>query len=287
MIIHKQVPKAPAAVTGKVKLFFIACFVLFTAVCLIITDGSCAEAPGDGCTVITSDALLAEMARALLPAPNYRVESIFPPGHCPGHYDVKLSDIEKIQKACLVIFSRSVTFMGKPGHGRLLLDSEGRNWMAPDSYIVGIERLAGELSAYFPHQREEIEARKKTVSNHVRQEAQKLKERVCQAGIDNLPVLASSMQEETLTWMGFRVVGVYGRPESLTAREVARLLKKGRVLRVVAVVDNLQSGPEAGKRIAEALGKPHIVLTNYPSEEGYLSALRANVEAVLAALERK
>lgn len=285
MSLYKQCRMTPAAASAKARLFFLVCLLILTSICL--TGGACAET-GDGVrTVVTSDALLADMARALLPAGRYRVEPIFPPGHCPGHYDVKLSDIEKIQKARLVIFSRSVTFMGKPGHGRLLLDSEGRNWMAPDSYIFGIECLAEKLVEHFPEDETEIQARKKTVTHLVRQEAQKLKERLRRAGLDNLPVLASSMQMEPLTWMGFQIAGVYGRPEALTAKEVSRLLKTGREKKVVAVVDNLQSGPDAGRGIAEALGKPHIVLTNYPSEEGYPAALRDNVEVILAALERK
>jgi zinc transport system substrate-binding protein len=53
------------------------------------------------------------------------------------------------------------------------------------------------------------------------------------------------------------------------------------------VVDNLQSGPDAGKGIAETLGAPHVVLTNFPSEKGYLATLGENVNAVLAASQKK
>ena len=49
------------------------------------------------------------------------------------------------------------------------------------------------------------------------------------------------------------------------------------------VVDNLQSGPDAGRGIAEALGVPHVILSNFPSENGYLATLGDNVAAVLAA----
>jgi len=269
----------------KTKAFFTFFFIFWTTVfSMVVTDQACAGPPDERCTVITSDELLADMARALLPDARYRVEAIFPPGQCPGHYDIKFSDIEKIQKAGLVIYSRSMTFMGKPGARRLLIDSEGRNWMAPDSYLLGVERLAQGLAGHFPEHGQEIEHRRQAVTRLVREEAQKLKERMQKAGIEGLPVLASSMQKELLTWMGFRVAGVYGRPEALSARDAARLVKTGKAERVVAVVDNLQSGPEAGIRIAEALGRPHIVLTNYPSEEGYPAALRNNVEAVLNAL---
>ncbi len=53
------------------------------------------------------------------------------------------------------------------------------------------------------------------------------------------------------------------------------------------VVDNLQSGPDVGKGIAETLGVPHIVLTNFPSEKGYLATLIENVDIVLEASKKK
>ena len=36
-------------------------------------------------------------------------------------------------------------------------------------------------------------------------------------------------------------------------------------------------------RILESLGVPHIVLTNFPSEKGYLVTLGENVDAIVAA----
>lgn len=169
---------------------------------------------------------------------------------------------------------------------RLKMDNGGRNWMAPDFYIFGLDLLARELIRFFPGEQKEIERRKEATIRLVRGEAQKLKAMTQKAGINGSAVLASSMQKEPLEWMGFRVAGVYGRPEALSVREVSRLLKLGKKERIVAVVDNLQSGPDTGKSIAETLGTPHIVLNNFPSERGYLSTLRENVEAVLTALER-
>jgi zinc transport system substrate-binding protein len=114
-----------------------------------------------------------------------------------------------------------------------------------------------------------------------------LADKIKQRGLFGKPVIASSMQKEPLEWMGFRVVGEYGRPEAMSAREVVRLSKIGRDQHAIVVVDNLQSGPDAGKGIAEALGVPHVVLTNFPSEKGYLATLGENVDAVVAAVTRK
>jgi zinc transport system substrate-binding protein len=95
------------------------------------------------------------------------------------------------------------------------------------------------------------------------------------------------MLKEPLEWMGFRIEGEYGRPESISAKEIAALTRMGREKRVAMIVDNLQSGPETGRGIAEALGAPHVVLSNFPSEKGYTATLNDSVDAVLTAVNAK
>lgn len=268
--------------------------VLITALLLALIPAAPQEAIAENAKaryhIVTSDTLLSGMAEALLPGTRYRVKAILPPGQCPGHYDVKLADIEEVQKADLVISFRGMPFMKGASFDdqkKLEMDNGARNWMVPDSYIDGMNHLANHLSVRFPADRDEIGRRNEAAVLLIRKESVKLRDRITLAGLRGLAVLASSLQKETLEWMGLRVVGVYGRPESISARDVVRLIRIGREQQALAVVDNLQSGPDAGIRIAEALGRPHIVLNNFPSERGYLSTLKENVEAVMAATGRK
>jgi len=241
-------------------------------------------------TIVTSDTILSSMAAALLPPDRYTVEAILPPGQCPGHYDVKLSDIEKIKKADLIVVFRGMPFLNQAdmnGRTQLFVDTDGRNWMAPDSYIYGLNRLADALSLRFPIDRNEISKRKEAASHQVTKEANRLKNQTRRAGFAGKTIIASALQKEPLEWMGFRVVGEYDRPEAMSAKDVVRLLQTGRDRRVVAVVDNLQSGPDTGKSIAETLGRPHVVLTSFPTDRGYLATLKENVNTVLAVVINK
>jgi len=240
--------------------------------------------------IVTSDTLLSGMIASLLPPNRYSIKAILPPGQCPGHYDVKLSDIEKMKKADLIVSFRGMPFMDKAGvggGGELLVDAGDRNWMAPDSYIYGLGILATELSKRFPEDKDEIMIRKENTVREVKAKANSLIAKIKGAAISEKAIIASSMQKEVLEWMGFRVVGEYGRPEAMSTREVVRLSKIGKNHHVILVVDNLQSGPDAGKGIAETLGVPHVVLTNFPSEKGYLATLRENVNVVLEASKKK
>jgi zinc transport system substrate-binding protein len=230
------------------------------------------------------------MIASLLPPNRYSVEAILPPGQCPGHYDVKLSDIEKMKKADLTVSFRGMPSMDKTrldGGAQLLVSAGGRNWMAPDSYIYGLGVVADGLSKRFPEDKDEIRRRKEETVREVKAGANLLIEKIKRAGIFGKAIIASSMQKEVLEWMGFRVVGEYGRPEAMSTREVVRLSKIGRDQHAIVVVDNLQSGPDAGKGIAETLGAPHVILTNFPSGKGYLATLGENVDAVVAAVLRK
>jgi zinc transport system substrate-binding protein len=274
----------------KTKLFLVIMAIAFLGVSSVYSNASREGQAKIVRRIVTSDTILSGMITSFLPQDGYSVEAILPPGQCPGHYDVKLSDIEKMKKADLNVSFRGMSFLNKasPGGGaQLLVDAGGRNWMAPDSYIYGLGFLADELSKHFPEDRDEIMRRKEEMIRKVKTGANSLIEKIKRMGLFGKPIIVSSMQKEVLEWMGFRVVGEYGRPEAMSAKEVVRLSKIGRDQHAILVVDNLQSGPDAGKGIAETLGVPHVVLTNFPSEKGYLTTLRENVDAVVAAVMRK
>lgn len=269
-------------------------FFVMVAMALVCVFTDCSNKPqgentGPVRRIVTSDTILSGMIASLLPPNRYCVEAILPPEQCPGHYDVKLSDIEKMKKADLIVSFRGMIFMdkaGSDGGAQLLVDTGGRNWMAPNSYIYGLVVLTDKLTKRFPEDQNEIMRRKEQAIREVEGRANSLIENIKKAGIFGKPIMTSSMQREVLEWMGFRVVGEYGRPEAMSTREVVRLSEIGQNQRAIMVVDNLQSGPDAGKGIAEMLRVPHVVLTNFPSEKGYLATLGENVNAVLKALKK-
>jgi len=276
---------------GIKKKFFFA----ITSIVLVCIFFGCSNKSKEGNEpnirgIVASDTILSGMIASLLPRDRYSVEAILPPGQCPGHYDVKLTDIEKMKKAALNVSFRGMSFMdktGTEGKAKLSVDAGGRNWMAPDSYIYGLGLLADGLSKCFPEDKAEIIRRKEQLIIEVKTEAKSLLKKIRQTGIFGKTIIASSMQKEPLEWMGFNIVGEYGRPEAMSTREFVRLSKIGRDQNAIIVVDNLQSGPDVGKGIAETLGISHVVLTNFPSEKGYLATLGDNVNAVLTATKRK
>jgi zinc transport system substrate-binding protein len=265
------------------------------AMLLVLLSAGCQNIELKGQTqarksIVTSDTILSGMSEALLPPEQFEATAILPPGQCPGHYDIKLSDIAKVKRANLVLSFIGMPFMQRAeiDAGRQLsIDTKGHNWMAPDSYITGLNLLAARLSDLFPEYKRQIVARRDRAILEVAEKHKSLSEKIQRTGVARKPVIASAMLKEPLEWMGFQIVGEYGRPESISAKEIADLIRVGREKEIVMIVDNLQSGPEAGKGVAEALGTPHVILSNFPSEKGYAATLADNVNAVLKALGAK
>jgi zinc transport system substrate-binding protein len=261
---------------------------------LICLGWGYANGPGESMahsprTVVASDTILSTMIASLLPPDRYVIETILPPGQCPGHYDVKLSDIEKMKKADLIVSFKGMPHMADtpPGAGgQILVDAKGLNWMAPESYMRGLGLIADRLSEAFPGDKGSIMRRKAETQARIESKALSLKGEIARAGLSGKAVIASSMQKEPLEWMGLRVVAEYGRPEAMSVREVVRLAGIGKKNRAVLVVDNMQSGPDAGRGIAETLAVPHVTLTNFPSEKGYLATVEENVKTVLKVLRK-
>jgi zinc transport system substrate-binding protein len=230
------------------------------------------------------------MSESLLPREVFEVAVILPPGQCPGHYDLKLSDIARVKNADLVVSFSGMPFMrgAKIDETRHFpIDTAGRNWMVPDAYITGLEMLADKFSKLYPESAPLIMERKEQVVREVSEKIASLDASIKNANTGRKTVIASSMIREQLEWMGFRVAGEYNRPESISAKEIANLIRIGRAEDAVLIADNLQSGPDAGKGISEALGAAHVTLANFPLEQGYIVTLHDNVHAALSAAQAR
>jgi len=83
-------------------------------------------------------------------------------------------------------------------------------------------------------------------------------------------------------------VAVFGRPDTLTPQVVKELVDTGKAENVALIIDNLQSGQDAGKGVAEELGCQRLILSNFPGgfddTETWEKAIDYNIELILTAL---
>jgi len=221
-----------------------------------------------------------------------------PGGLCPGHFDLKPSDVTAANQADLIInqgweawFSGLVAALDDAGQRVMTARTEG-NWMLPEIHKSATAEIAELLVTLDSSGATGYRMNAAAYVRRVDSAAAAARALIVQArkpwSDQVLPsAIAAEHQAPFLRWLGLNVVATYGRPEEFTARELDRLVRIGSDSAVGLFVDNLQSGPDAGLELARSLGAEHINLTNFPVDEDYPATLLANARAIAVALETR
>ena len=219
-----------------------------------------------------------------------------PPGMCPGHYDVKPSDIEALanSKAFFVHNYQqnyeNVTGLIEAAQNPDLIirviDITG-NWMTPPVQAEAVDEIAqalGELDEENAAHYQEKAAERVQV---ILAKGEKVKGRLLEAGVEDVKVICADMQAGFVSWAGFDIVATYGRPEDLSVAGKERLVVEAQEAGVALVIDNLQSGA-AETSMAQDIGAIQVTISNFPggfeNTEIWENAIDKNVDLLLEAL---
>jgi len=261
--------------------------------------GGCASADTSKLKVVTSTSLIAQVVERV-GGGKVDVVNIIPPAQCPGHFDVKPSDIQKLADADLFFlhgwqgekFSHDlIASANNPDLSVVTLDiqtTENQNWMVPvvqmeavDIIISALCQVDSENSAIY--QRSATEYKDKISAKEA-----EIKARLAQANLSSVNVICAGMQAGFIKWVGINIVATYTRNDPDIPQVAKELVDKGRAENVTLVIDNLQSGQDAGKAIAVDIGCTRIILTNFPGgfdgTETWEKAIDRNIELILEAI---
>ena len=257
--------------------------------------GGCAPAGTAKLKVVTSTSLLASIVERV-GGDQVDVVNIIPPAQCPGHFDVKPGDIQKLADADLFLlhgwqgemFSQElIASANNPDLTVVKIDIKG-NWMAPPVQLAATDEITAILgqadaensSAY---QKSAAELKDKVAAKEAEIEA-----RLAKANLSRVNVMCDEMQTGFVQWTGLNLIATYGRPDSLTPQVVKELVDKGREAKVTLIIDNLQSGQDAGVGMAADIGCERIVLSSFPGgfedTETWEDAIDRNIELILKAV---
>jgi zinc transport system substrate-binding protein len=245
--------------------------------------------------VVTSTSIIANIVDNI-GGEHVDVVNIIPPAQCPGHFDMKPGDITKLATASLFFyhgwqgekFSEDViSSANNPALVVEVLNIEG-NWMVPSVQIAAadkIGRIMGEVDSVNKSFYDQNTAAYKT---YIENEETKIRAELSDIDLSGFNVLCAEQQTGFIKWLGLNVVSTFGRPESLTPQIIQDLIDLGNDSNVVLVIDNMQSGPDAGKAIAEDLGCNRVILSNFPGGfegiETWDGTIEKNIELILTAL---
>jgi zinc transport system substrate-binding protein len=278
-----------------VKRSFIIVCVIALFITLAASVVSCAPEKKADLNIVTSTSIIANIVENI-GGDHVSVVNIIPPAQCPGHFDIKPGDIKKLANASIFFFHGwqgekfSDDIIKSANNPNLIvekLDIDG-NWMVPSVQVTAAEKIGGIMGDVDTVNKATYDQNIAAYQNYVENKETELKGKLSKLDVSNINVLCADQQEGFINWMGLNVVSIFGRPETLTPQIIQELVDKGKDSNVVLVIDNLQSGPDAGKAIAQELGCARVILSNFPGGfEGintWDGTIDKNIELILTAL---
>lgn len=257
----------------------------------------CAPASAPRLKVVTTTSLMSGIV-AQIAGDRVKVVTIVPPSQHPGNFDAKPGDIQKLAEADLFLvhgwpgetFVPGLITAANNSKLKLVTVSVAGNWMIPPVQAQAVDKVAAALSQADSQNSASYQKSAGEYQQTIQAKEADIKARLAKANISQVKVIAVDRQADFLQWAGFDVVATYGASESLTPQVVKGLVDKGRAAKVSLVVDNLQSGKDAGKGLAEELGAKDLNLSNFPggfdSTATWEKAIDRNIELLLGAIAR-
>lgn len=242
--------------------------------------------------VVTSTSLIAQIVERV-GGDKVSVVNIIPPAQCPGHFDVKPGDIQKLADARLFLIHN---WQGEKFSDDLIASANNKslttvkvelegNWMTPSVQREAADKIAAALAQLDPGNSGAYQNAATEYKAVVTAKESEVKAKLGQVNLSAVNVLCDEQQAGFVQWAGLNIISTYGRPETFTPQVVKELVDKGKVGKVTLVIDNMQTGGESGKSLAEELEVKQIVLSNFPGgyedTETWEKAIDKNVELIL------
>jgi len=257
--------------------------------------GGCSSETTSKLKVVTSTSLIAQIVERV-GGDMVDVVNIIPPAQCPGHFDIKPGDIQKLADADLFFlhgwqgekFSQDlIASANNPDLTVVKIDLLG-NWMTPPVQQEATETITAALCQADTENSAAYQQSAAEYKNKIAAKEAEIKAKLAQVNLSRVNVICAEMQAGFVKWVGFNIVASYGRPDSLTPQLVKGLVDTGRRVGITLIIDNLQSGKDAGAGIAEELGCKRVILSNFPggfdNTETWEKAIDRNIELILEAL---
>jgi zinc transport system substrate-binding protein len=225
--------------------------------------------------------------------------TLIPPGVCPGHYDVKPSEIKALANSrALFIHNYQQNYQNivgaieaadNPDLIITVLNVTG-NWMVPQVQAEGVGKIAQALGQIDPENAAYYDGNATERAQAILTYGEEVKNRLQDAGVDGAKVICAEMQAGFVSWAGFDIVDTFGRPEDLPPAQVAALIDQAQEAGVALVIDNLQSGSTTlGASLGQDIEAITVTISNFPgglaNTETWEDAIDKNVDLLLEALD--
>ena len=277
--------------------YWLALLILVLTLVANLVSGGCTAKEAEKLQVVTSTSLLAQIVERV-GGEKVDVVNIIPPAQCPGHFDVKPGDIQRLADAGIFLMhgwqgekftDDLITSANNPDLSVFVIDIDIKdNWMTPQVQSQAIDIITGIISQADSKNSADFQKNADGFKAAVNTKGTEMAEKLAEASVSEINVMCAEQQTGFVQWAGFNIVATFGRPDSLTPQVVKDLVDSGRESNVTLIIDNMQSGQDAGVGVAEELGSARVILSNFPgcyeNTETWEKTIEYNVALLLAAI---
>lgn len=271
-----------------------AALLLITLLAVSVLSG-CADENQDKLKVVTSTSLISSIVDRI-GGDLVDVVNIIPPAQCPGHFDISPGDVQKLADAALFLmhgwqgekFTEDlIASADNPDLTVVSINVQG-NWMTPPVYQQAVDTITAALVQADAENAANYEKSASGLKDIINSKGAEIQNRLAEKNLAGVNVMCADQQMEFVKWTGLNVVEIFGRPDTFTPQVTKELVDKGRQENVRLIIDNLQSGQDAGAGLAEELGCTRIILSNFPGgfddTETWEKAIDKNIALILDAI---
>jgi zinc transport system substrate-binding protein len=256
--------------------------------------GGCSEEKSTKLKVVTSTSLIAQIVERT-GGDKVSVVNIIPPAQCPGHFDVKPGDIQKLADAKIFFIHN---WQGEKFSNDLIASANNKNlttisielagnWMTPQVQRDATDKILAAMIQIDPDNTAAYNKAAGEYKSAVTAKETEIYNKLTNKNLASINVLCDEQQAGFVKWAGLNIIATYGRPETFTPQIIKDLVDKGKTGKVTLIIDNMQTGGESGKSLAEQIGVKQITLSNFPggydSTDTWEKAIDKNIELILNA----
>jgi zinc transport system substrate-binding protein len=245
--------------------------------------------------VVTTTSLISSIVEKV-GGDKVEVADIIPPAQCPGHFDVKPSDIQMLADANLFLmhgwqgeqFSQQlIQSADNPDLESIPLNIAG-NWMTPAVQAQAVGNISSILSEMDPQNASYYQSNANSELASIAATANELEAKLAAGNLSQINVICDVQITDLVQWAGFNVVATYPSPDTITPKMLQDLIDQGKQAGVALVIGNLQSGSsDMAVTMADGIGAIQVTVSNFPggfdNTETWEKAIDEDVNLMLQA----
>ncbi len=264
---------------------------LVLALAAMLSASGCRRAVAPAPLVAVGNSYLESAVRDLL-GKDACIARLAEPGLCPGHVDVRPSQVEELRSCRLLLLFQFQGAMDRQASGlprlQIVSIAVGNGMCEPESYFSVCQQTADALVKVGLLRPDLAKIHLMDIDERLKNEATILRRQIENAGITGTPVVvASEHQIDYCRWLGLDVVASIGGQDSASVHSISDAVAKALARSCKLVVANRPDGTQLADLIADHLGGPVAVFDNFPSmtgaQTGFEGMLVDNVGRLIAA----